>query len=241
MPPLTLVETRHNDAHEGTPLLFEKTDYSGKSDFDISENSWFARTLQEMVVQSKTALPALQSMVFSRIPWLISLRFVGGMGAPQLAAAALATTICNVTGMSLSVGLSSALSTLSGQAKGELVSRMLHDKHLCVSFKAAQKTSVTMSPQPLQGSPLNDEPITTPSNQEPITTPCNDEPITTCIFFWRGMIIQLCVMLPVTIWWVMGVKGTLLHLGQTPLLSTMTQDYLRVLAPGLLGYSIGWT
>ena len=232
MPPLTLVDTRHHHAHEDTPLLFEKTDCSDRSYLDVSENSRFARTLQEMVVQSKTALPALQSMVFSRIPWLISLRFVGGMGAPQLAAAALATTISNVTGMSLSVGLSSALSTLSGQARGELVSRMLHDKHLCVSFKAAQNNSVTMSPQPLQGSPLNDEPITTHSN---------DEPITTCIFFWRGMVIQLCVMLPVVIWWLMGVEGTLLHLGQTPLLSTMTQDYLRVLAPGLLGYSIGWT
>ncbi|OEU17942.1 mate-domain-containing protein, partial [Fragilariopsis cylindrus CCMP1102] len=41
----------------------------------------------------------------------------------ELAAAALATTLCNVTGMSLCIGFSFALSTLAGQAKGEMFSR----------------------------------------------------------------------------------------------------------------------
>jgi MatE len=163
MPPQTLEQTQQHHAHEDTPLLVG----NNISDFDVSEKSWFARTFQEIVVQSKTALPTLQSMVFTKIPWLISLRFVGGMGAPQLAAAALATTLCNVTGMALSVGLSSALSTLSGQAKGELVSRMLHEKHRRVSFDLAESIDVTTSPQPIIGSPSS------------------DEPITTIIFFWR--------------------------------------------------------
>ena len=129
MPP----ETRQHTAHEDTPLLVGRSDCADESDLNATEKYWFANPLQEMVVQSKTALPTLQSMVLTRIPWLISLRFVGGMGAPQLAAAALATTLCNVTGMSLSVGLSSALSTLSGQAKGELISRIIHDKQRRVS------------------------------------------------------------------------------------------------------------
>ena len=219
MPP----ETRQHTAHEDTPLLVGRSDCADESDLNATEKYWFANPLQEMVVQSKTALPTLQSMVLTRIPWLISLRFVGGMGAPQLAAAALATTLCNVTGMSLSVGLSSALSTLSGQAKGELISRIIHDKQRRVSVDMTQSPGVTRSSEPI------------------IDSPSNDEPITTIVFFWRGMVIQLCVMMPVAIWWLTGIESTLLHLGQTQLLSTMTQDYLRVLAPGLIGYSIGWT
>ena len=214
MPPRVLdKEAPQFAAKEDTPLLIGR---------DVHANiPWVAKIFNEMIVQSETALPALQSMVFTKIPWFISLRFVGGMGAPQLAAAALATTLCNVTGMALSDGLSSALSTLSGQAKGELVSRMIYEKNRRVSFDMAQGAGVT--------SELKND------------SPSNDEPITTIVFFWRGMVIQLCVMMPVAIWWLTGVESTLLHLGQTQLLSTMTQDYLRVLAPGLIGYSIGWT
>ena len=126
MSPRVLEDERQYAENEDTPLLIVKDDNANKS--------LVAKIFHEMVVQSETALPALQSMVFTKIPWFISLRFVGGMGAPQLAAAALATTLCNVTGMALSDGLSSALSTLSGQAKGELVSRMLHDKRRRISF-----------------------------------------------------------------------------------------------------------
>ena len=43
------------------------------------------------------------------------------LGSDALAAAALATTLCNVTGMSFAVGLSFGLSTLTGQAKGDLM------------------------------------------------------------------------------------------------------------------------
>jgi len=216
MPPRVLEEeARVCTANEDTPLLIGK-------DAD-AHMPWVTKVFNEMIVQSETALPALQSMVFTKIPWFISLRFVGGMGAPQLAAAALATTLCNVTGMALSDGLSSALSTLSGQAKGELISRMIHDKRQRVSFDMTESARVTKSLELI------------------IDSPSNDEPITTIVFFWRGMVIQLCVMLPVAIWWLTGVESTLLHLGQTQLLSTMTQDYLRVLAPGLIGYSIGWT
>jgi hypothetical protein len=206
---------------EDTPLLSVKVDHVDTIALTVSGHSWFARTLNEMIVQSETALPTLQSMVLTKIPWLISLRFVGGMGAPELAAAALATTLCNVTGMSLSVGLSSALSTLSGQAKGELLARMLHEKRRRVSFDMAQSVDLSGEVNGLVAA--------------------NHEPITSIIFFWRGMVIQLSLIVPVALWWVMGVKKTLLQLGQTELLSTMTETYLQVLAPGLLGYSIGWT
>jgi hypothetical protein len=40
-----------------------------------------------------------------------------------LAAASLATALCDVTGMSLSVGLNSAMTTLTGQARGFVVKK----------------------------------------------------------------------------------------------------------------------
>ena len=63
-------------------------------------------------------------MLLYKVPWILSLRFVGHSGSQELAAAALATTLCNVTGMSLSVGLSSALTTLTGQARGDALMMM---------------------------------------------------------------------------------------------------------------------
>ena len=47
----------------------------------------------------------------------ISLSFVGRLGAAELAAAGLATSLANVTGESLLVGLASALQTLCGQVR----------------------------------------------------------------------------------------------------------------------------
>jgi len=101
-----------NIFHEESPLISSQ-----------ANESQHHTIRQELCKQLETALPTLQSMVLTKIPWLISLRFVGGIGAAELAAAALATTLSNVTGLSLSVGLSSALSTLAGQAKGDLLSR----------------------------------------------------------------------------------------------------------------------
>ncbi len=45
----------------------------------------------------------------------ISLSFVGQLGASELAAAGLATSLANVTGDSVLVGISSAMQTLCGQ------------------------------------------------------------------------------------------------------------------------------
>jgi len=70
--------------------------------------------------QLPTALPTLFSLLINRFPWLITLRFVGGLDDDsRLASAALANSLSNVTGMSIAVGLSSALVTLSAQAVGD--------------------------------------------------------------------------------------------------------------------------
>ena len=85
--------------------------------------SFWRRVISEVGEQSKTSLPSMLGMLLYKVPWLISLRFVGKLGSEELAAAALATTLCNVTGMSLSVGLSSAMTTLTAQARGDLMAK----------------------------------------------------------------------------------------------------------------------
>ena len=68
--------------------------------------------------QAGLALPVSLSMVCNRVMSLTSVAFVGRLGPVPLAAAALATTLGNVTGNSIMVGLASAVSTLGGQAFG---------------------------------------------------------------------------------------------------------------------------
>ena len=98
-----------------------------------------------LFISLQTAGPALMSMLLYRFPWLISLRFVGDIGAQELAAAALATTLCNVTGLSLSVGLSSALSTLAGQARGHLLRQRQNEEFLQQKPLLAKSPSTTTS------------------------------------------------------------------------------------------------
>jgi MATE family multidrug resistance protein len=177
---------------------------------------WPVRVKREVIEQSKTFLPALQSMILSKIPWFITLRILGEMdarnaseGGVELAAAALATTLCNVTGLSLCVGFSFALSTLAGQAKGELLSR---------STSASQTG--------------------TNSVREGEDTEVPNTPV---VFLLRGMIVQLLLVVPVGIWWLFGIDSFLIRLGQTPDLAIHASKYLKILAPSLWVYSIQWT
>ena len=68
--------------------------------------------------QLSLALPVSLSMICNRLMSLTSVAFVGHLGALPLAAAALATTLGNVTGNSIMVGMASASSTIGGQAFG---------------------------------------------------------------------------------------------------------------------------
>ena len=114
---------------------------------------------------------------------------------------ALATTLCNVTGLSLSVGLSSALTTLAGQAKGELQSRLTDNKRRRVSFDMAADDK---------------------EENETCET-SDDEPLTPLVFLYRGLFIQLALVIPVGIWWILGIQDTLIYLGQRELLASMTE------------------
>eukprot|EP00984_Skeletonema_dohrnii_P004970 scaffold1761_cov78-Skeletonema_dohrnii-CCMP3373.AAC.3 len=204
--------------------------------------------LAELRQQLRTSVPATLSMLLYRLPWLLSLSFVGAIGSKELAAAALATTLCNVTGMSLSVGLSSALSTLAGQARGELMSRsggLQTIKRRDEAWGSVKKLVAYDEMTPLSESDggachfsfddTNDDDATIQQQQQ------DTSPILPLVYLYRGIFIQLIFVIPVGCYWLHGIKPLLLYLGQGEEISTMTEQYLRLLAPGLWGYSINFT
>ena len=60
-----------------------------------------------------------------------------------------------------------------------------------------------------------------------------ENPITPLVFLFRGLLIQLAIVIPIGIWWIIGTERVLLALGQQDFIASMTDSYLRVLAPGL--------
>lgn len=205
---------------------------------------------QETKEQFKIALPTTAGLLLYKIPWIISLHFVGAIGPEELAAAALATTLCNVTGMSLSVGLSSAITTLTGQARGDLLSkgksRMDDAKRRKNDDNSLQHQEQEKSDKKVESSPL------LPSGEHLILsydTPVEHHsvdssasaPLQPLVFLYRGIAIQLAFVIPVGLWWIRGIEPLLLYLGQEEKLAIMTASYLRILTPGLWAYSINWT
>lgn len=180
-------------------------------------------------------------MLLRKVPWLVSLRFVGMIGGDELAAAALASTLCNVTGLSLSVGLSSALTTLAGQARGHLWrQRQLQQESDAETWEKEQsvndKTSICSDDEPgevQEAVSFLQSGGTTISSSQKLVMPL--------VFLYRGMFIQLLLIIPVGLWWLYGIEPLLIQLGQGANLSSMTQDYLRILTPSLWAYSINWT
>lgn len=199
--------------------------------------------LQELRQQLKTSVPATASMLLYRLPWLISLSFVGAIGAKELAAAALATTLANVTGMSLSVGLSSALTTLAGQARGELLARGGRGtmKKVCGELSPL---STSKSKQSEGDADVYYYHSFDSEDKYMTTQQCDDDsssPILPLVYLYRSIIINLAFAIPIGLYWVHGIKPLLLYLGQGDELSTMTEQYLRLLFPGLWGFCINFT
>ena len=203
------------------------------SDDVKTADSWWRRCLWEMREQSKTSLPSMLGILLYKVPWLLSLRFVGNLSSKELAAAALATTICNVTGMSLSVGLSSAMTTLTGQARGDLMAR----RKLLQSKQTERQEYDEKKNNDEEVLLLNDDNF----DYESEARTRHQLPLLPLTILFRGIFIQLMLVIPVGLWWVYGIKPVLLALGQGEVLSDMTQQYLRILSPGLWSYSINWT
>lgn len=245
---------------------------------DGKYNHSFSEAFQELKAQLRIANPTIVGLLFYKIPWLISLHFAAELGAESLAAAALATTLCNVTGMSLAVGLGYGLATLTGQGKGGLLLKG-EVKALKEKKKSGEERSVSDETYSL-GSTTSDEStpllatvsnsstdqecsssgvsnIKDPSNKETTENDAElgadqhvldaDEddssyyPLPPMVYLYRGLFIQFLVQIPIGIWYISGISPFLLWLGQKEELSLMTEEYLRVLTPGLWSYSINWT
>jgi MATE family multidrug resistance protein len=203
------------------------------------------RLWREVSEQWKTAFPALAGMLLYNFPWLISLRFVGGIGPKELAAAALASTLCNVTGLSISVGLSSAMTTLAGQAVGDLHGRQEKmnskqnrdsDDSDSIPTSSEERTRLLYSAMSI------DENYQSANQGEGEGTAADSgTPLLPLVYLYQGMFIQILFMLPVGFWWISGIRPALIFLGQGEELASMTEAYLRILTPGLWSYSVNWT
>jgi MATE family multidrug resistance protein len=201
------------------------------------------RFCNELRQQMMTTFPALMGMLLYKFPWLISLRFVGGIGAQELAAAALAATLCNVTGLSVAVGLSSALTTLTGQARGDLQARLRSTK---VRFSINRKNGPNGGTDDEKARllvPVNSTGLGYDSTESVVgkESQSDGEPLPPLVYLYRGLFIQMVLVLPIGMWWIYGIRPVLLALGQEPSLSRMTEQYLRILTVGLWSYSINWT
>ena len=195
-------------------------------------NSLFTNEIYEQI---KIAGPTTIGLLFYKVPWMISLYFLGNLGAKELAAGALATTLFNVTGMSLSVGLCSALVTLTGQAKGELISKSKHEVQLDDDEEEREETSSLLSKT--SGTNYQTEIEQFDDDSDDI----DQAPIAPLIYLYRGTVVQFAFLLPVGIIWLNGIDPFLMKLGQSRELAEMTSTYLQVLTIGLWSYSINYT
>lgn len=195
MPPRSVDNEDNNE--ESVLLIEEPTTKDSDDDESASKSLWSLISTEMIDYSLPIALPTVLSMVVTKIPFLITIRWVGGLGTQELAAASLATTLCNVTGASFSVGTSAALTTLAGQAKGELCSK----------------------------------------TRDPESDISQDEPLTPVVFLFRGLIVTLSLVIPIGLWWLSGIDTALVALGQEATVASMTATYLKILCPGMWGYS----
>jgi len=78
-------------------------------------------------------------------------------------------------------------------------------------------------------------------NSEATSSVDSGKPLLPLVYLYRGLFIQTIFVIPIGLWWIAGIRPTLIALGQGERLSTMTEEYLRILTPGLWSYSISWT
>uniref|UniRef100_A0A7R9WVM3 Multidrug and toxin extrusion protein n=1 Tax=Craspedostauros australis TaxID=1486917 RepID=A0A7R9WVM3_9STRA len=204
-------------------------------DMEGDESISWDRFSVEVQKQLELAVPSMQSAILNKLPWLISIRFAGGLGVNELTAAALATSLSNIIGMSFSSGLNSATTTLAGQSNGEMTARL-----------EAMKARV--------GSGTDDSAVPDSAQFTVATVPMDDAdagagalrtgddaPLPPMVVFFRALIIQHVILLPFVIWWLSGTKDFLLKVGQAEVIAGMASDYLTALVPAFWGLCLVYT
>jgi len=158
------------------------------------------------ILKSTTSLafPTTLTNIFSRMPYLTSLYFIGSFGTESLAAGGLASTISNVSGVSVVVGLSSALVTLVSQSKGSHIHRTSSTDGEEVTSSSTSSSAIPLPQIYLQ--------------RAIFLHFCVTLPISTMWFCFPKTLIE----------------PLLQTLGQRQQLSNETSFYLQGLAPGLV-------
>lgn len=217
--------------------------------------SWF----QEIAIQLRTVWPTLLAMLLTRIPWMISLRFLGSLcNTEEFAAASFATSLANFTGLSFPFALISALATLTSQAKGELDQRIKQQRHDDTTIELGpddflikvERTPSVVCTVPLynQGVPLGSAVVPAANSGScGVIPPISEQQerrlqkMTPLVYLYRGLFVNMLFIVPVSFWWLYGMRTTLVALNQEKELIELTLPYLRILVPGLWGISIQWT
>ncbi|CAL0312384.1 unnamed protein product [Lupinus luteus] len=118
-------------ADQNAPLQSPLIQYSGQdgANTDIEQNKKrvVARTeiIEEVKKQLWLAGPLIFVTLLNFCLQVISVMFVGHLGELPLAGASMAASFCTVTGVSIMLGMSTALDTLCGQSYGANQHRML--------------------------------------------------------------------------------------------------------------------
>ena len=189
----------------------------------------FHRILKEVFTQLKTSIPSSLASIVYRLPTLISVAFVGRIGADELAAAALATSLCNVTGLSLALGLSSAVTTLTGQSKGDMDQRR---REMMKRNKLIDSEKISNRYNKASGDDNHKYVGTVYGSTKPISSPISeshDPKMTPKTYLYRGLFIQFMFVLPVGIYWIYGIKPLLIYFGQEELIAEMAQVSYQIL------------
>lgn len=221
------------------------------SSIDRANNNIVAPRLSsshELSNQLKTAIPCMISMTMNKLPWFITLHFVGLGGADELAVAALATSIFNVTGLSLSVGLSTALCTLTGQARGNLsMIRKQQQNEYGQNHEQCSSSNKSKNAKNMYQSIESDleskyyEKTIIDKTVEVEELDISSIPMTPLSYLLRGIFVCLLFSIPIGLYYLYGIKEILVAMGQRPAIAEWTEQYLRILVPGLWSYSIYMT
>lgn len=217
------------------------------SSLATSSSIWF----HELYIQLTTAAPTFLGLVLAKVPWLVSLRFLGSLQSNhELAAASFANSLANITGMAVAVALSSALATLTSQARGELQQRrkkkqVVLEEDRLMRGTTTEAAAVVSTIELKELLPPNDNDdieivaLTHCGSTDIGINPSTQPLLTPLVYLYRGLFMNLLFLVPMTLFWVLGGMGAVLRqIGQDEAILQLTLQYLKILAPGMIGATL---
>lgn len=199
----------------------------------------------EIAIQLQTVLPTLIGMLLTRVPWMISFRFLGNFcSTEEFAAASFANSIANNTGLAFPFALTSALSTLTSQGKGDLNKRIrerVSDKIEGIEMGKTVKQKESRLLLAHTDIDNIEDGLASPSSFEQQTQEATPKRLTPMVYLYRGLYVNLLFVLSTSLWWMVGMRSTLVALQQDKAMIKLILPYLHILIPGLWGISIQWT